>query len=149
MATIGAFAVVCDGTGRVLCVRQTYEGRRWGLPGGRLERGESPIACLIREVREETGALVRPTRLVCVSHAPYKSDVVFCFAADVVERGVWAPDEEIAEQGYHAAGDLPEPFSPNDRLRIADAIAGVRDAFRIYAEPGVAVSVPFVTGAKI
>ena len=34
------------------------ERRQWELPGGRLEPGEDPPACLIREVKEELGVEV-------------------------------------------------------------------------------------------
>ncbi len=31
---------------------------QWELPGGRLERGESPVLCVEREIHEETGLSV-------------------------------------------------------------------------------------------
>ncbi len=53
--TVGALAVIRDDDGRVLLVRTAYPPRLWNLPGGRLERGETPGGGLRREVREETG----------------------------------------------------------------------------------------------
>ncbi|GAB4321648.1 MAG: NUDIX hydrolase [Candidatus Sumerlaeia bacterium] len=38
-----------------VCLISTREGRRWQLPKGHLERGESPEMAAVREVREETG----------------------------------------------------------------------------------------------
>jgi 8-oxo-dGTP diphosphatase len=48
-----AFAVVLSRAPRVLLV-QKADGR-WGLPGGGLRPGESPLDAVLRELREETG----------------------------------------------------------------------------------------------
>jgi 8-oxo-dGTP pyrophosphatase MutT (NUDIX family) len=39
--------------GRVLLLRN--ERDEWELPGGKLDRGEDPEACVVREIREEAG----------------------------------------------------------------------------------------------
>ncbi|MGW1996492.1 NUDIX hydrolase [Embleya sp. NPDC001921] len=44
--------VVLDHQRRVLLLRN--ERREWELPGGRLELGEEPAQCVIREITEET-----------------------------------------------------------------------------------------------
>lgn len=44
--------VVFDPTGRVLLLRN--ERQEWELPGGRIEIGETPQECVVREIYEET-----------------------------------------------------------------------------------------------
>lgn len=44
---------------RILLVRSTYQSW-WGLPGGRVDRGEEPIAAAARELREEAALSVAP-----------------------------------------------------------------------------------------
>ena len=48
---------VCVRDGRVLLLRNERE--EWELPGGKLELGEDPAACVGREISEETGWAVR------------------------------------------------------------------------------------------
>ncbi len=53
IATVGA--LIHDGGGQVLMVRTHKWGDRWGIPGGKIERGESSTDALRREIREEAG----------------------------------------------------------------------------------------------
>lgn len=48
-----AGGIVADSDGEVVMIRRND---RWDLPKGHIEAGESPEACAVREVGEETGA---------------------------------------------------------------------------------------------
>src|SRR3989337_1451366 len=63
----GAHVLATDDAGRLLVVRPTYLGPGWMLPGGRVERGETPHAAAVRETREETGLEVAVHRLLLVA----------------------------------------------------------------------------------
>src|SRR5215469_8953993 len=63
----GVLAV--DDNGRVLLQRRRDTGQ-WALPMGRMELGETPSQCAIRETREETGVLVQVTGLLGVFSDP-------------------------------------------------------------------------------
>jgi mutator protein MutT len=64
---VGVAAVVVR-EGSVLLVRRGKEPLRgrWSLPGGAVERGETLHEALVRELREETGLIVRPLELLTV-----------------------------------------------------------------------------------
>ena len=65
-------AVVKDETGRLLLIKRGHEPGvgLWSIPGGRIEPGESDVAALVREVREETGLDVVAGRLLGVVQRP-------------------------------------------------------------------------------
>lgn len=60
-------AFLMDSEGRVLIAKRP-EGRSmsglWEFPGGKVEKGESPEAALMRELAEELGIEVRPGDLM-------------------------------------------------------------------------------------
>ena len=62
---VGIGAVVVE-QGRVLLVQRGHEPLkgRWSLPGGKLELGESLTQGVAREVREETGLIVKALELI-------------------------------------------------------------------------------------
>ena len=64
VATVGA--LIHDGNGHVLMIRTHKWGDRWGIPGGKIERGEPSNDALRREIREETGLELRDIEFALV-----------------------------------------------------------------------------------
>lgn len=113
--TEGAHVLVRDEAGRVLVVRTTYLGPGWMLPGGRVERGETPHAAAARETLEETGLRVRVERLVLVD-AHRARDVSFVFRARF-EGGELQPQlGEIAEAGWVERDEIASSSPKLQRL---------------------------------
>jgi ADP-ribose pyrophosphatase YjhB (NUDIX family) len=97
--TEGAHVLATDTEGRVLVVRTTYLGPGWMLPGGRVERGETPHAAAVRETLEETGLNTVIERLVLID-AHRASNVSFVFHGRVVGGELQPQFGEIAEAGW-------------------------------------------------
>jgi 8-oxo-dGTP pyrophosphatase MutT (NUDIX family) len=125
--TLGVRGVVTDAQGRVLLIEHTYTPG-WYLPGGGVDRGETPEQAVARELVEEAG--VRPTqrpRLVSVhdNSRVFPSDYVLLYRIDG-----WRPVEatsrgEIAEVRFFARDDLPEGLSRGTRRRLDEVFGGL------------------------
>jgi ADP-ribose pyrophosphatase YjhB (NUDIX family) len=123
----GAHVFATDDEGRVLVVRSTYLGPGWMLPGGRVERSETPHAAAVRETEEETGLRVRLERLVLVdAHRP--RNVSFVFLGAVVGGDMEPQLGEIAEVGWLGRDEIAAGSPRLQRLlaRIDEAGEGVR-----------------------
>lgn len=131
MPVVGVFASIFDAEGRILCVRQRSGQRRWNLPGGRMEAGETPIEALVREVREETGYVVTVGELIGVYSIPYRNSLALCFHATAASRGPWRANTEIVEIGFFGREELPTPMRDHIRARIEDAFDGRRSVVRV------------------
>lgn len=57
-------AVIHDETNRLLLQEKSKEP--WSLPAGMIEPGESPSQAIIREIKEETGLIVIPNKVLGV-----------------------------------------------------------------------------------
>ena len=72
-----AAAAMVDADGRVL-ICQRPEGKQlaglWEFPGGKVEPGETPEACLIRELDEELGVVVTHACLAPFVFASHQYD---------------------------------------------------------------------------
>jgi 8-oxo-dGTP diphosphatase len=132
MPTVGVFAAIFDSGGRVLCVKRAYGPQNWTTPGGRMESSESPIVALEREVREETGYIVRAGRLLGVYAATFKDDLVLSIEAEIIRRETWEPNTEIAEVGFFAQDALPQPMHAFTAVRIRDAFEGRTGVIRVF-----------------
>jgi len=91
-------AIITDPAGRLLLIKRGHEPEagRWSLPGGRIEPGESDQQALVREVREETGLVVTPGRLVGTVDRPQPDGrvlVIRDYAAEVTTGDLIAGDD--------------------------------------------------------
>jgi RimJ/RimL family protein N-acetyltransferase len=130
---------------RVLLCELVYK-REWDLPGGVVDRDESPAACAVREVREELGLVVSVRSLLAVSWLPrlhgWGDATVFVF-----DLGVLAPSaldhvrlqaREIAGVHWTGPDDWAARVAPyNQRLlRVLERQRAASSPDTIYLENG-------------
>ncbi|MFB6176508.1 MAG: NUDIX hydrolase [Halobaculum sp.] len=126
-----ATAVVVDAAGRVLLVRDG-DAEAWYAPGGTLQPGESLRECVVREVREETGIEIDPTRPHGVTDAVVQCEAdavaeelsfsVVTFAAEPVGTEIPADSElGIEDESIETAewfDELPEEILWGERVEV-------------------------------
>jgi 8-oxo-dGTP pyrophosphatase MutT (NUDIX family) len=114
-------AIVHDDQGRILLTKNV-SFNQWFPPGGHIEPDESPKDAVIREMREETGLLVEPVRIVGVyggkdfrvvypngDVASYITTVFEC----VIASGHLIPDpEEVLEIRFFSKAELKSKHLP-------------------------------------
>ena len=132
MPTVGVFAAIFDKGGRILCVKQNYGPKSWTIPGGRMERGESLIEALEREVQEESGYHIQAQQVIGVYSSPYKDDMSLIIQAEIVDRGEWQPNGEISELGFFEKDELPQPMHPHVVRLILDAFERQTGIIRVF-----------------
>ena len=123
--TLGVRGLAQDGEGRVLLVKHTYRDG-WYLPGGGVERGETAIQSIQREMAEEGGVEATSTPVLIgfySNHSVFPNDHVALYRFDK-----WRPfppsPGEIAERGFFALDALPEGVTPGTRRRLAEVFEG-------------------------
>jgi ADP-ribose pyrophosphatase YjhB (NUDIX family) len=131
-------AFVQDSSGQVLLQRRSDNGF-WNLPGGGVELGENLEAATKREMLEETGLEVAVLRLIGVYSDPsitvmtYPDGRCLQYISTLFECRVVAGelrlDHESLELDWWHPSALPEPFSPNHRSRLKDALEQREAAF--------------------
>ena len=106
-------AAVFDEMGRVLMTREIADGL-WTLPGGWIDIGESAAAAAEREVQEETGYVVRATKVAAVfdklrhQHPPAPHHAFLIFFLCELIGGDSTTSIETSEVGWFGRDDLPE-----------------------------------------
>lgn len=122
---------------RILLVREVSDGR-WTLPGGWADVNQSPAECAVREVREESGFIVRATKLAAVydyqrRNAPHHLDSIYkLFFVCEITGGEARPSEETSEVEFFPRLELP-PLSLG-----RTTLAQIETMYRHREEPGLA-----------
>lgn len=119
-----AAGVLLPQGGEILMVRRRYDPRAgaWCLPAGFMEYGETPEACAVRELREETGLDAELTGLFGVFAGfddPRVRAVLILYTAKPA-GGVLTPGDDAIEAGYFGPGGLPAEIAFEAHRRALD-----------------------------
>lgn len=113
-----AAAIIEDGAGRILIARRASgksQAGMWEFPGGKLEPGESPEACLRRELLEEMGIAIEPYAYFGVNEHDYGAVTIrlIAYRARFVSGEIVLTDHD--EYRWVSAAELGEyRFAPAD-----------------------------------
>lgn len=100
---------------KVLLLREDADEGRWTLPGGWADVNESPSESVVREVREESGYVVKPIRLLAVldrerqgHNPPFPYHVYKLFFHCEIVGGEAVKTAESSESAFFGEHELPE-----------------------------------------
>lgn len=119
--------IITNESGEVLMVASPYRPDLV-LPGGIVEPNESPAATAEREVREETGLIVRVSRLLVVEHLPAGTDrpsaLRFVFDGPSVSGNtvLHAQDDEVSQLLWLPQAEAVARHAGRGRRRLALAL---------------------------
>jgi 8-oxo-dGTP diphosphatase len=126
---------------RVLLVRKSY-GNRWDIPGGYVDRGESPASACAREVREELGLDRTVRRLLVHDWAPNGAEgdkILYIFDCGELGddgRNISLDGTEIDKTEWAAIGDLARYVIPRLLRRLTNAYRAYTSGTILYLEHG-------------
>ena len=113
---------------RVLLIRKKrgLGAGRINAPGGKVEAGESPLACAVRETREEIGVTVRQAALMAELRFVERVDQQWYGYAFVATDFAGTPTETVeATPHWFADADIPYgEMWEDDRLWLPHLLAG-------------------------
>ncbi|MFU8829587.1 MAG: (deoxy)nucleoside triphosphate pyrophosphohydrolase [Phycisphaerales bacterium] len=112
------------------CATTVYAGY-WEFPGGKVEVGESPADCAVREIREEVGLVVKAVQRLAVIEHTYEHGTVRlnAWVCREVEPGGEAQPIEVDALRWCTLDEIPwDEFLPANSAivrELAVYLAGV------------------------
>lgn len=135
----GSVALISNERGDVLLVDPRYRAG-WQLPGGHAMPGEDHLAAAVREVAEETGLVIAPTRVLAIDYV--SATATSAEGLNVVFDGGTVPaGTPIGIQTDELDGCRWVPLDDLANYTVPEQAARIRRAHAVRAEGG---GIPFL-----
>lgn len=103
-------AGICINEQNELLMVKSFGSEGWAVPSGGIEEGESPEECCVREVKEETGYVVKVIEQLRVKEITIKGIEVktYYFRVEKIgeSSGINDPDGIIAEADWKSLSEI-------------------------------------------
>ncbi len=114
--------VIIEHNGQLLLIKNSYGGDFWTLPGGGIDKGETPAEAAIREVREEAGIKLDLAALKemgsYVTNHEGKIDTVYVFYA-TGDSKIIIDGTEVIAAAWFAKASLPDNLGLQAKKSLA------------------------------
>lgn len=100
--------------GRKILMAREKSDNRWSIPGGWAEVGLTPFEVAVKEVKEETGLIVKPLRLLAVidkKRHPHPPGIYHVYKMFILCKEIGGKLDcgmETSEVGYFGINELPQ-----------------------------------------
>lgn len=138
---MAAGALFRDDESRLLIVKPVYRPD-WLIPGGTVDKDESPYQACVREITEELGVAFPVGRLLCVAyqsaHSQITESLQLIFDGGVLDgeqmRSICLPAGELSEYRFCAWQEAQCLLNPKLAQRLAFAWRALQEERLVYVE---------------
>lgn len=136
----GSALLLFDKLGKILIVKPNYRNG-WILPGGTVNKNESPQHACIREVKEELGIILKKVKFVCADFKIEDDESLqFTFDGGILTKEkikkIKLQEKELLEYQFIAPKNLGKFFIPSLAKRIPKCLKAMKDGRCLYLENG-------------
>lgn len=114
-----AHTIVINRKGGIL-LTQRRDVPFWVIPGGHINKKESPKAAAIRELYEETGIKLKKVNLIAKYYAKNGNIKKYLFSGELGNQFPLKKSSEVRNIKWANCGNLPTPISLYDTKKIND-----------------------------
>ncbi|MFA6285591.1 MAG: NUDIX hydrolase, partial [Parcubacteria group bacterium] len=134
-------------SGEILIVKPSYKDH-WSVPGGVIDKDESPRDAALREVKEETNLDLKSMRFVCLDYmsprdsgySTHDENIQFIFFGGVLTadniKGIKLAEKEISEYKFAGKSEALELVGEKLSNRLESCFKALELGTPVYLEGG-------------